>query len=117
MIPRSALLREKAIIIRNSGARNAFGEWEPGTPQEVEVNCVSQPDSGQQRVLEDDGARTVGRRFFYFRASVDVQLSGPGQTTDTIRHDGLLYRVVGIDRWRGSHIKVTGSLVDGQGVN
>ena len=57
MIPRSALLRQRATIIRNPGSRSAFGEWVPGTPVEVEVGCVSQPDTGEQRVLDDTGSR------------------------------------------------------------
>ena len=111
MIPRSALLRERATIVRNPGARNDFGEWERGQPQEVEAACVSQPDTGQQRVLDDSGSRTEGRRFWWFPESVDVRLAGDGHTTDTIRHDGALYRVVQIEKWRGSHIKVVGERV------
>ena len=117
MIPRSALLRERATIVRNPGARNDFGEWEPGQPQEVEAACVSHPDTGQQRVLDDSGSRTEGRRFWWFPESVDVRLAGDGHTTDTIRHDGLLYRVIEIQRFARSHVRVTGSLVDGQGGN
>ena len=118
MIPRSALLRQTATIIRNFGQRNAFGEWEPGTPVEVEVGCVSQPDTGQQRVLDDSGSRTEGRRFWWFPESVDMRLAGDGHTTDTIRHgDGEVYRVVEIQRWQGSHVRVVGSRVDNQGGN
>ena len=115
MIPRSALLRQRATIIRNPGARNDFGEWEPGQPQEVEAACVSHPDTGQQRVLDDSGSRTDGRRFWWFPESVDVRLAGDGHTTDQIRHDGLLYRVVEIQCFQGSHVRVTGARLDGQG--
>ena len=111
MIPRSALLRQRATIIRNPGARNDFGEWERGQSVEVEAACVSHPDTGQQRVLDDSGSRTEGRRFWWFPESVDVRLAGDGHTTDTIRHDGLLYRVVQVDRYPRSHVKVVGERV------
>ena len=115
MIPRSALLRERATIVRNPGARNDFGEWEPGQPVEVEVSCMSAPDTGELRELDGTGSRTEGTRLWWFAESVDVQLARPDHTTDTIRHDGTVYRVVEIQRFRGSHVRVVGSLVDGQG--
>ena len=62
-------------------------------------------------MLDPEGARTTARRFFWFSESVDVRLSGPGQTTDTIRHRGQVYRVVEIQRWQGSHVRVVGSQV------
>ena len=118
MIPRSALLRQRATIIRNPGARNDFGEWEPGQPQEVEVSCVSQPDTGQVRELDGTGARIEGTRIWWFAESVDVQLAGDDHSTDTIRDgDGEVYRVVEIQRFRGSHVRVLGSRVDNQGGN
>ena len=117
MIPRSALLRQRATIIRNPGSRSDFGEWVRGVPVEVEAACVSQPEAGEVRTLDDTGSRSEGTRLWWFGETVDVQLAGDGHTTDTIRHDGLLYRVVEIERWPGSHVKVTASLVDGQEVN
>ena len=111
MIPRSALLRERATIVRNPGARNDFGEWEPGQPVEVSVSCVSSPDTGELRELDGTGSRIEGTRIWWFGDSVDVRLAGPGHTTTTIRHDGALYRVVQIEKWRGSHIKVVGERV------
>ena len=111
MIPRSALLRQRAVVIRTAGQFNEFGEWEPGTPVEVEIGCVSQPDTRQQRVLDDSGSRTEGRRFWWFPESVDVRLAGDGHTTDTIRYHGLLYRVVQVDRYPRSHVKVVGERV------
>ena len=115
MIPRSRQLRELALIIRTPGGFSDFGEWEDGNPVvEVEVVCASAPDTGQERDLGEEGARIEGRRVFWFSPGVDVQLSGDGHTTDQIRHDGVLYRVVDIQRWAGSHIRVVGSRVEGQ---
>ena len=113
----SRLLRDRATVIRNPGDRNDFGEWVAGEPVEVEARCTSQPESGRDRVLDPEGARVTARRLFWFLESVDIRLagagqSGAGQTTDLIRHGGLLYRVIEIERWKGSHIKVVGSLVD-----
>ena len=88
-IPRSRILRELAVIIRTPGGFSSFGEWEGGNPVEVEVVCASHPDTGQDRELGEEGSRTEGRRFFWFSEEVDVQLAGPGQTTDRIRHDGV----------------------------
>ena len=115
MIPRSQLLRELAVIIRKPGGFSDFGEWEDGNnPVEVEVLCASAPDTGTKRDLEEEGARISGRRVFWFDARTDIQLAGDGHQTDQIRHDGVLYRVVDIQRWNGSHIRVVGSRVEGQ---
>ena len=114
MIPRSRLLRDSATIIRTPGARNQFGEWEDAAPVEVAAACVTHPDSGQDRELGEEGSRTEGRRFFWFSEEVDVQLAGQGQTTDRIRHDGVVYRVIEIQRFKGSHVRVVGSRVEGQ---
>ena len=116
MIPRSRVLRELAVIIRTPGGFSDFGEWEDGNPVvEVEVVCASAPDTGQERDLGEEGARIEGRRFFWFLPQVDVRLAGDGHTTDNIKHDGVLYRVVEVERWHGSHVRVVGSRVDNQG--
>ena len=109
MIPRSALLRERATIVRNIGQRNDFGEWVPGTPVEVESACVSHPDTGQVRELDGTGARIEGSRLFWFDEAQDVRLAESTHATDTIRHDGVLYRVVEIQRFAGSHVRVLGA--------
>ena len=110
----SRLLRDRAVVIRTKGDRNEFGEWEAGQPVEVEERCTSQPDTGRDRVLEEEGARVTAKRFFWFREAVDIRLSGANQTTDEIRHDGLVYRVIEVQRWRGSHIRVAAVLIDPQ---
>ena len=110
----SRLLRDRATVIRTPGGRNQFGEWVASSPVEVEARCTSQPDTGRDRVLDADGARITARRLWWFPDSVDVRLSGEGQTTDTIRHDGLLYRVIEIQKWPDSHLRVLGVLVDPQ---
>ena len=73
---------------------------------------LCKPASGQQRVLDDTGSRTEGRRFWWFPESVDVRLAGDGHTTDTIRYgDSEVYQVVEIQRWAGSHVRVRGERV------
>ena len=114
MIPRSRLLRELAVIIRTPGGFSNFGEWEDGNPVEVEVVCASAPDTGTERDLGEEGARIEARRAFWFSPGTDVQLAGPGKTTDEIRFAGELFRVIAIERWAGSHVKVVASRVEGQ---
>ena len=101
------LMRERATIIRNVGQRNDFGEWVAGQPVEVEVRCTSQPDTGRDRVLDPEGARTTARRFFWFTAQADVRLAGQGQTTDLLRYRGEVFRVIEIARW-DSHLRGAG---------
>ena len=115
MIPRSRLLRQQAVIIRTPGNYNDFGEWQEGQPVETEVYCASAPD-GTERDLDEEGARIAGRRVFWFDAGTDVELASAsdGRTTDQIRHDGVLYRVIEIQRFQGSHVRVLGSRVEGQ---
>lgn len=108
MIPRSALLRQRATIIRNPGARNAFGAWVASTPLEVEAQCVSSPDTGQVRELDGTGARIEGTRIFWFDESQDVQLAAAGHATDSIRYSGEVFRVVEIQRFARSHVRVLG---------
>ena len=108
MIPRSALLRERATIIRNPGARNDFGEWEPGQPVEVSVSCVSSPDTGQVRELDGTGSRIEGTRIFWFDEAIDVQLAAADHATDSIRYSGEVFRVVEIQRFARSHVRVLG---------
>ena len=116
MIPRSRLLRQRATIIHTPGSYNDFGEWEPGLPLETEASCASAPDTGQVRDLEEEGARQVGRRVFWFDAGTEVQLASAadGRATDEINHDGLLYRVIDIQRFAGSHVRVIAARVEGQ---
>ena len=116
MIPRSRLLRQQAVIIRTAGSYNDFGEWVEGKPVATVTACVSQPDTGQERDLEQEGARSAGRRVFWFDAGTDVQLASAtdGRATDQIRHDGVLYRVIDIQRFQGSHVRVVGARVEGQ---
>ena len=114
MIPRSRLLRQEAVIIRLPGDYNEFGEWVEGQPLETPAYCASAPDTGQDRDLAQEGARIAGRRVFWFDAGTDVQLAAEGHRTDQIRHDGTLYRVIEIQRYRGSHVRVVGSRVEGQ---
>ena len=113
----SRLLKDRATVIRTPGARNQFGEWEPGQPVETEAACMSQPDTGRGRVLDPEGARTEARRFFWLPESVDVRLAGEGHTTDLLRYDGEVYRVVEIQRWQRSHVRVVGSRLDNHGGN
>ena len=109
-------MRQEAVIIRTPGDYDAFGEWEPGTPVETEVVCASAPDTGAERNLDEEGARIVGRRVFWFDAGTVVALASEseGHATDQIRHAGVLYRVIDIQRWAGSHVRVVGSRVEGQ---
>lgn len=113
-IPRSRRLQQAVTIIRRPGDYNDFGEWEPGQPVETEATCASQPDTGQERDLDSEGARIEGRRVFWLDPGADIQLAGDGHTTDQIRHDGTLYRVIEIQRFQGSHVRVVGSRVEGQ---
>ena len=117
MIPISRRFRQQATIIRTLGSYNEFGEWQAGLPLETEAASASAPDTGQERDLGEEGSRIEGRRVFWFSPGVDVQLSGDGHTTDQIRHDGVLYRVVEVQHWRGSHVRVVGSRVDNHGGN
>ena len=73
---------------------------------------MSAPDNGAERELQEGGSRTEGRRFFWFSPAVDIRLAGQGQTTDQIRHDGVLFRVIEIQKWANSHVRVVGSRVD-----
>ena len=116
MIPRSMLLRQQATIIRTPGAYSDAGEWVPGAANETEMVCVTQPDTGQERDLEQEGARTIGRRIFWFQDGTDVALPSAtdGRATDQIRYAGVLFRVIDIQRFRGSHVRVLGAVVEGQ---
>ena len=89
VIPRSRLLRQTATIVRTAADYNGFGEWVEGQPVETEAACVSQPDTGIERDLEEEGARSVGRRFFWFKDGVtEIQLASAsaGHATDQIRY-------------------------------
>ena len=110
MIPISRRFRQQATIIRTLGSYNEFGEWQAGLPLETEAACASAPDTGQERDLGEEGARIDGpAAVLVLPQGLTVQLSGDGHTTDQIKHDGVLYRVVEVQHWRGSHARVVGS--------
>ena len=114
MIPISRRFRQQATIIRTPGDYDQFGEWQAAQPVEVAATCASQPDTGTERDLGEAGARQVGRRVFWFGDGADIQLGSNGHESDRIRHDGVLYRVVEVQHWRGSHVRAVGSRVEGQ---
>ena len=112
MIPRSALLREKAVVLRTVGQFNEFGEWEAGQPSETVVDCVSSPDTGAERVLDQTGESRQGRRYFWLRTTVDISIGKGGtgaNTADRIRYpvgpSGEMFRVIELARFPKSHIR------------
>ena len=115
MIPRSALLREKAVVLRTAGSFNEFGEWIKAQPAETLVDCVSAPDNGAERVLDASGASRQGRRFFWFGPEADISVGSGTHTAHLVRYPagpaGELFRVIQIDTYPRSHIRATGERV------
>lgn len=108
------LMKKRAVIIRTPGARNQFGEWVPGVPVEVEARCASQPNTGKDRVLEGEGSRITASRFWWFGPGTDISIGADSHTADLLRYGGEVFRVIEIQKWPDSHLRVVGVLVDPQ---
>ena len=116
MIPRSAILREKAVVLRTAGQFNEFGEWIKAQPSETVVDCVSTADSvGAERVLDASGASRQGRRIFWMDSGTDISIGGADHTADLVRYPagpaGELFRVIELHTFPRSHIRATGERV------
>lgn len=111
MIPRSALLRQRAVLIRTAGQFNQFGEWIKAQPVEREVICTSAPDTGAERILDSTGERREGLRYFWLGPEIDISIGGSDHTADLVRYAGDLFRVIELERYPRSHIRATGERV------
>lgn len=96
----SPRLSEKATLITYAaGDYNSYGEWEDGAKTETSIDVVTAPLSGQERQNLPEGLRERAVRKFWTSATASIT---PGQTQGTqIRYRNTLYRVVGMQDWRG----------------
>ena len=74
---------------------------------------MREPASGRDRVLDPDGARITSRRWFWFGPGTDISIGADSHTADLLRYRGEVFRVIEVERWPESHLRIVGVLVDG----
>lgn len=76
------LNRDEAVLITETpGARNQYGEWEPGGEERTPMPCSTVPSSeGDVRILRESGADLDACRTFHTYVDVEAITRGSDRT-------------------------------------
>lgn len=99
----SQRFRESAKLHRQTaGTRDNFGEFVPGTATVIDVQVVSAPITGRERLVLPEGLRERDVRKFWLREPVVAVLEGSdGHQGDQIEYDGDIWQAKIAHDWGG----------------
>ena len=88
------------IIRQAQGDRNEHGEWVPGSETPFDIMVISEPLTGQDRELLEEGIRDAEGRRFLTLAQASAIRAGVADG-DRLVYGGTTYQAIRVDDWGG----------------
>ncbi len=100
------LLESATLIHETAGMRNEYGEWVPGTTTQTTIPVITEPLTGEERLILPEALRETENRVFYVKDAVEVV--DDDNTGDVIEHNGRRYRAYNVEVWGAGYNRVLG---------